>query len=111
LLAAAVEMGAILGRVPDEARSHLRAYARDIGLAFQIADDLIDHEGDEAKAGKALRKDASKGKATFVSLMGADQARQQARALSDQAIGHLNGHGEEADILRALAHFVVERDS
>jgi farnesyl diphosphate synthase len=111
LLAASVEMGAILGRLPDEARGHLRAYARDIGLAFQIADDLIDHEGDEAKAGKALRKDATKGKATFVSLMGADQARQQARALSDQAIGHLKGHGEEADILRALARFVVERES
>jgi farnesyl diphosphate synthase len=111
LLGAAVEMGAILGRVPDEGRGQLRAYARDIGLAFQIADDLIDHQGDETKAGKALRKDQDKGKATFVSLMGADQARQQAHALSDQAIGHLNGYGEEADILRALARFVVERES
>jgi farnesyl diphosphate synthase len=103
-------MGAIFGRVPEEARTHLRAYARDIGLAFQIADDLLDHDGDETKAGKALRKDAGQGKATFVSLMGADQARQQARALSDQAIGHLASHGEEADLLRALARFVVERD-
>ena len=111
LLGAAVEMGAILGKVPEEGRTHLRAYARDIGLAFQIADDLLDHEGDEAKAGKALRKDAGQGKATFVSLMGAEQARQQARALSEQAIGHLQGHGEEADILRALARFVVERES
>ncbi|HEU4650864.1 MAG TPA: farnesyl diphosphate synthase [Croceibacterium sp.] len=111
LLGAAVEMGAILGRVPEEGRGHLRAYARDIGLAFQIADDLLDHEGDEAKAGKALRKDAAQGKATFVSLMGAEAARQQAQALSAQAIGHLKGHGEEADILRALARFVVERES
>ncbi len=110
LLGAAVEMGAILGKVPQEARSPLRAYARDIGLAFQIADDLLDHEGDEAKAGKALRKDAEAGKATFVSLMGAEQARHQARALSEQAIGHLQGHGEEAELLRALARFVVERD-
>jgi farnesyl diphosphate synthase len=110
LLTAAVEMGAILGRVPEEGRAHLRAYARDIGLAFQIADDLLDHEGDAGKAGKAVRKDAGKGKATFVSLMGADQARQQARALSEQAIGHLAGHGEEADLLRALAAYVVERD-
>jgi farnesyl diphosphate synthase len=110
LLGAAVEMGAILGRLSEEGRAHLRAYARDIGLAFQIADDLLDHEGDEAKAGKALRKDADKGKATFVSLMGADQARQQAHALSEQAVGHLAGHGEEADLLRALARFVVERD-
>jgi len=110
LLSAAVEMGAILGRVPEEGRAHLRAYARDIGLAFQIADDLLDHEGDETKAGKALRKDADRGKATFVSLMGADQARQQAHALSEQAVGHLASHGEEADLLRALARFVVERD-
>ena len=110
LLSAADEMGAILGKVPEEGRAHLRAYARDIGLAFQIADDLLDHEGDETKAGKALRKDAQAGKATFVSLMGADQARQQAHALSEQAIGHLASHGEEADLLRALARFVVERD-
>ncbi len=111
LLGAAVEMGAILGKVPEEGRALLRAYARDIGLAFQIADDLLDHEGDEAKAGKALRKDAGKGKATFVSLMGAEAARQQALALSEQAAGHLKGYGEEADILRALARFVVERES
>ncbi|QZH76737.1 MAG: polyprenyl synthetase family protein [Erythrobacter sp.] len=110
LLCAAVEMGAILARVPEEGRAHLRAYARDIGLAFQIADDLLDEEGDEAKAGKALRKDAEAGKATFVSLMGVDGARAQARALSDQAIGHLASHGSEADLLRALARFIVERD-
>jgi len=111
LLGAAVEMGAILGRLPEEGRGHLRAYARDIGLAFQIADDLLDHEGDEAKAGKALRKDADQGKATFVSLMGADKAREQARALSEQAVGHLASHGAEADLLRELARFIVDRES
>jgi farnesyl diphosphate synthase len=110
LLAAAVEMGAILGKVPEEARGHLRNYARDIGLAFQIADDLLDYEGDEKKAGKALRKDEEQGKATFVSLMGPEKAREQARALSEQAIGHLVQHGGEADLLRALAKFIVERD-
>jgi farnesyl diphosphate synthase len=77
LLGAAVEMGAILGRVPEDGRAHLRFYARDIGLAFQIADDLLDWEGDETKTGKALRKDEGQGKATFVSLMGADKARDQ----------------------------------
>ena len=111
LLSAAVEMGAILGKVPEEGRAHLRAYARDIGLAFQIADDLLDHEGDEAKAGKALRKDERRGKATFVSLMGPHKAREQAKALSEQAVGHLAGHGKEADLLRALARFVVEREN
>jgi farnesyl diphosphate synthase len=110
LLGAAVEMGAVLGRLAIDGRTHLRAYARDIGLAFQIADDLLDHEGDEAKAGKGLRKDDAAGKATFVSLMGPDGARQQARALAEQAIGHLAPHGEEAEMLRALARYVVERD-
>ena len=110
LLAAAVEMGAVLGRVPPEGRTHLRAYSRDIGLAFQIADDLLDHEGDEAKSGKALRKDAVAGKETFVSLLGPDRARDQARMLADQAIAHLAGHGQEADMLRALARYIVERD-
>ena len=110
LLGASVEMGAILGRVPPEGRGHLRAYARDIGLAFQIADDLLDVEGDEALAGKALRKDGEQGKATFVTLMGAEKAREQARALVDQAVGHLSGHGSDARLLEALARFVVERD-
>ncbi len=110
LLGAAVEMGAILGHAALEARAHLRAYARDIGLAFQIADDLLDHEGDEQLAGKALRKDQAAGKQTFVSLLGADRAREQARALVDQAIGHLGQHGAEADLLRALAGYIIERD-
>jgi farnesyl diphosphate synthase len=110
LLAAAVEMGAILGRVAPEGRGHLRNYARDIGLAFQIADDLLDVEGDQEKAGKALRKDIEQGKQTFVTLMGVDKAREQARALVDQAVAHLSSHGKEADTLRALARFIVERD-
>lgn len=110
LLAASVEMGAILGRVPPEGRVHLRNYARDIGLAFQIADDLLDYEGDEEKAGKALRKDEEQGKATFVSLMGVDKAREQARALVEQAIGHLASHGRDANMLRAVARYIVERD-
>ena len=110
LLGAAVEMGAVLGKVSVEGRRHLRAYARDIGLAFQIVDDLLDYEGDEAAAGKALRKDAGQGKETFVSLLGPARAREQARMLVDQAISHLSNHGAEADLLRALARFIVERD-
>jgi farnesyl diphosphate synthase len=110
LLGAAVEMGAILGRVAPEGRTHLRGYARDIGLAFQIVDDLLDHEGDEAMAGKALRKDAVAGKQTFVSLLGPERAREQAAALVEQAIGHLDRHGNEAELLRALARYILERD-
>lgn len=110
LLGASVEMGAILGHVPPEGRTHLRGYARDIGLAFQIADDLLDHDGDEEAAGKALRKDAEAGKQTFVSLLGPERAREQARMLVEQAVGHLAQHGKEADLLRAVARYIVERD-
>lgn len=110
LIAASVEIGAILGHVAPEGRTHLRGYARDIGLAFQIVDDIMDVEGDEALAGKALGKDADAGKATFVSLMGLDRAKQQAEMLVEQAISHLASYGHEADLLRAIARYVLERD-
>jgi farnesyl diphosphate synthase len=110
LIAASVEMGAILGHAPVEGRTHLRGYARDVGLAFQIVDDIMDVEGDEALAGKALHKDAAAGKATFVSLMGLERAKQQAAALVDQALSHLASYGAEADLLRAIARYVLERD-
>ena len=110
LIASAVEMGAILGKLSPEGRTPLRGYARDIGLAFQIADDLLDVEGDEAAVGKALRKDGDAGKETFVSLLGLERAREQARLLVDQAIAHLNHYGPEADLLREIARFILERD-
>ena len=110
LIAASVEMGAILGHVPPEGRTNLRGYARDIGLAFQIADDILDVEGDPELAGKALHKDADAGKGTFVSLMGVDRARQQAEMLVQQAVGQLAGYGQEADLLRAIANYITERD-
>lgn len=109
LISYCLEAGAILGRVAHEARSGVRAYARDIGLAFQIVDDLIDVEGDAAVAGKAVGKDLAAGKETFVSLMGVARAREQAQMLVDQAIGHLAAHGREADLLRAIARYVLER--
>ena len=105
-----LEAAAIMGRVPAEGRTALRGYARDVGLAFQIADDLIDHQGSEEKAGKRVGKDQAAGKETFVSLLGPERARQQAMALLEQAIDHLRNYGEEADLLRAVAHFVVRRD-
>ncbi len=110
LISAAVEAGVILGRVAPEGRRSLRGYAHDLGLAFQIADDLLDAEGDEALVGKTLRKDAGAGKETFLSLLGVDRAREQCRMLVDQAIGHLHAYGREADLLRAVARYVVERD-
>ena len=105
-----LEAAAIMGRVPPEGRTALRGFARDLGLAFQIADDLLDHQGNVERAGKRVGKDQAAGKETFVSLLGADRARQQAEALVDQAIGHLRSHGEEADLLRDVARFAVGRD-
>jgi farnesyl diphosphate synthase len=110
LIAFSVEAGAIMGKVSPAVRLKLKGYARDLGLAFQIADDLLDVEGDPALAGKALHKDAEAGKSTFVSLLGVDRARAQAEMLIDQAIHHLQGFGPEADLLRAIARFAIERD-
>ncbi len=110
LISCAVECGAILGRVAHEGRTGLRGYARDIGLAFQIVDDILDAEGDEALVGKKLGKDGAAGKETFLSLLGIDRAREQARMLVDQAIAHLHAFGPEADLLRDVARFTLERD-
>jgi len=110
LITFCLEAGAIMGRVPPEGRSRLRGYARDVGLAFQIIDDLLDAEGEEAKTGKRVNKDKAAGKETFVSLLGADRARQQANLLVDQAVEFLQSFGHEADLLRAIARFAVERD-
>ncbi len=110
LIAFSVEAGAIMGKVSHGQRTRLKGYARDLGLAFQIADDLLDVEGDQATAGKALRKDEGAGKSTFVSLLGVERARSQAQMLIDQAINHLQGFGPEADLLRAIARFTIERD-
>ncbi|MEA3004098.1 MAG: farnesyl diphosphate synthase [Sphingomonadales bacterium] len=110
LIGFCLEAGAIMGRVPPEGRSRLRGYARDVGLAFQIADDLLDEEGEEEKTGKKVGKDRAKGKETFVSLLGRDRARRQAELLVAQATEYLQSYGEEADLLRAIARFAIERD-
>ncbi|PWR21786.1 polyprenyl synthetase family protein [Zavarzinia compransoris] len=111
LIQAAAEAGAILGKASQEARAALRAYAHDLGLAFQIADDLLDVEGRIEDTGKAVAKDAARGKATFVSILGVERARAQAERLVDQAIAHLALFGSRADRLSALARYVIERKS
>ncbi len=110
LIEFAVEAAVIMAKLPPEGRTPYRGYARNVGLAFQIADDLIDHAGDEAAAGKRVGKDAAAGKATFVSLLGEERAKAQAQLLVEQAIEHLHDHGEEAGLLRAIARYAVERD-
>jgi farnesyl diphosphate synthase len=110
LIEYSVEAACIMVRLAEQARTPYRGYARNIGLAFQIADDLIDHSGDETAAGKRTGKDAPAGKATFVSVLGEERARQQAHLLVEQAVEHLGDHGKEADLLRAIARFAIERD-
>ena len=110
LLAWSIDAGAILGRAPEPARRRLADYAACLGIIFQIADDLLDHEGEEAKAGKRIGKDAAAGKQTFVSLLGAEGARQRARQLLDEAIAHLAPFGAEADLFGEVAEFALTRD-
>ncbi|KIL99418.1 (2E 6E)-farnesyl diphosphate synthase [Paramagnetospirillum magnetotacticum MS-1] len=105
------EAGAVLGKAHGELRLALRNYAHDLGLAFQIADDILDVEGDVAEVGKRLNKDADAGKATFVSLLGLERAKSQADMLAEQACRHLDPFGEKADLMRDVARFVVRRRS
>lgn len=110
LLLASCEMGAILGGASAQERAALETYGRTLGQAFQIADDLLDEEADAAVVGKATGKDAAKGKGTLVRLWGKDAARARLAALVDDAEQALSGFGERAEVLRAAAHFVANRD-
>lgn len=107
LISFAAEAGAILSGAD---RGPLAAYARALGLAFQIADDILDVEGDPAKAGKRLGKDAQAGKATFVSLLGLEGARVRARALVAEAEAALAPYGAAAGNLAEAARFVIGRE-
>jgi len=109
LIAFACEAGAVLAKATSESRLALRGYAHDLGLAFQIADDLLDVEGTDADIGKPVGADAAAGKATFVSILGAERARAQAELLVDQAVAHLDLFEERAELLRQVARFVVNR--
>ena len=109
MFAVSCEAGAILGKAADSLRSRLQRYAHDIGLAFQITDDLLDVEGTRTETGKGTQKDAAAGKATLVSALGVERAREQANTLAAQALDHLSAFDERASALRELAKFVVSR--
>jgi farnesyl diphosphate synthase len=111
LIQYSAEAGAILGRATPMQRHMLAAYGRDVGAAFQIADDLLDVEATPEETGKATGKDAAAGKATLIGILGVERARQQADALATQAAEHLDSFGEKAVNLCALAAFVVARRS
>lgn len=111
LIQYSAEAGAILGRASHAQRHQLAAYGRDLGAAFQIADDLLDAEATPEEMGKATGKDAAAGKATMVTILGVEMARAHADMLAQQAAAHLDGFGPRADHLRALAAYVVARRS
>ncbi len=101
--------GAILGKASEPLRVALAAYAHDLGLAFQIVDDLLDIEGSAVELGKTPGKDEAAGKATFVSILGKERARAQADLLARQAAAHLEPFGAAADLLKQASEFVVAR--
>ncbi len=109
LIAFACDAGAILAKAAAEPRAALHGYAHDLGLAFQIADDLLDVEGSAAETGKPVGADAAAGKATFVSILGVERARAQAELLIGQAVAHLDLFGGRAELLREAARFVISR--
>ena len=109
---ALIEWSAVAGAVmAGSETAPLRTYARALGLAFQIQDDVIDVTGDAASAGKAVGKDAAAGKATFVSLLGLDEAKRRADALVAEACDALSSYNKDAETLRQVARFVISRQT
>ena len=111
LIEFSAEAGAILGEASAAERSALKAFARALGQAFQIADDLLDAEGTSEEVGKATGKDAEAGKATFVSLLGIAGARERLNQLGSEAVNALEPFGVRAATLKEAAHFVSNRRS
>ncbi len=109
LMAFACEAGAILGKASEQHRKALLNYAHDLGLAFQVTDDILDVEADPVATGKPANQDSQAGKSTFVSTMGKEQAKQRAEMLVAQAKSHLHSFNGRAVLLEQLADYVLQR--
>ncbi|PPR35666.1 MAG: Farnesyl diphosphate synthase [Alphaproteobacteria bacterium MarineAlpha6_Bin4] len=110
LIAYACNSGAIMGRAEKKEKFSLQGYAHDIGLAYQIRDDLLDVTSTEKELGKKVNKDKKAGKKNFVSILGKERAKKQLEFLGNQAIKHLEVFDDKANLLREVARFIVERD-
>jgi farnesyl diphosphate synthase len=109
LIGFSVEAGCLLGAAPDDARLALARYAHDIGMAFQMVDDLLDVDASETETGKATGKDAAAGKVNFVTVLGEEGARQRVSLLAAQAKGHIALFGPRASVLSAVVDYILER--
>lgn len=109
LIEFSVDAGALIGGAPEDARKALMRFANDIGLAFQMTDDLLDVEGAAEEVGKATGKDREAGKVNFVTLLGVEGARERVRLLAAQAKGHLAMFGPRATVLSSAVDFVLDR--
>jgi geranylgeranyl diphosphate synthase type II len=107
---ASLKLGGLVARADSPRLEMLESFGADIGLAFQIVDDLLDVSGSEEELGKRVRKDSAKGKLTFPGLLGRDESRRRADALIERAVATLEPWGAPAETLIALARFVVERN-
>lgn len=111
LISFCAEAGGVIANADRAQRIALEGFAHDLGLCYQIVDDLLDAEGDESLTGKRTGKDAGQGKANFVSILGVKDARDRAARLADQAKAHLDVFGRDAEMLRQLMDFVLARQS